>query len=129
MSTKSNRLPDIEDIAPLGPQDATFLEEVRSVFERHGMFERFGLTLLHDHFDIADDEMLVETCDVENRVLTSSPQRLISAEPAEPGDRLIETNWKFAQEGGVVAGLVCRVGCFVDLKDRHKRTHQRVNKP
>lgn len=126
MSTKSSRLPDIEDIEPLGAQDAPFLQEVREVFERHGMFERFGLTLLHDHFDIADDELLVETCDVENRVLTSSPQHI---DAAEPGDRLIETNWKFAQEGGIVAGLVCRVGCFVDLKDRHKRTHQRVNKP
>lgn len=126
MSTKSSRLPDIEDIEPLGAQDAPFLQEVREVFERHGMFERFGLTLLHDHFDIADDELLVETCDVENRVLTSSPQRI---EAAEPGDHLVETNWQFAQEGGIVAGLVCRVGCFVDLKDRHKRTHQRVNNP
>jgi hypothetical protein len=119
------RLPELEDIEPLGASDSACLEEIRDVLVRHGAIERFGITLLHDHFDVAFDEMLLETCDPGYRVLTMTPAS-VSAITDE--GRLVETNWRFSRNGGVLASLVCRVGCFVDLKDKHHRTHQRVSR-
>lgn len=118
------RFPDLEEIEPLGSADADCLEEIRQVLVRHGAIERFGITLLHDHFNVAADEILLETCDPERRVLTATPGRI--GGPCD-GGRFVETNWRFGPNGGALASLVCRVGCFVDLKDKHRRTHQRVN--
>jgi len=120
----ADRLPQLEEIEPLGPSDSACLEEIRDVLVRHSAIERFGITLLHDHFDVALDEVLVESCDPENRVLTVTPARIGGV--SDEG-RLVETNWRFGRRGEVLASLVCRVGCFVDLKDKHRRTHQRVN--
>ncbi len=116
--------PDLTDIEPVGDRDRACLEEVRAVLARHGYLDRFGLTLLHDHFALDDSELLVETCDHDLRTLTIAPEVV---DGADSEFRLIATNWRFSPEGDVIAGLVCKVGCFVDLKNNHKRTHQRVN--
>lgn len=62
-----NSLSHIADVPPIGDSDAACLEEVRQVLLKHGQVERFGLSLLHSHFDLADDEVLLETTDVERR--------------------------------------------------------------
>lgn len=116
--------PDLTDIEPVSDADRVCLDEVRAVLARHGHLDRFGLTLLHDHFALEDSELLVETCDSDARTLTIAPEVV---DAADPGFRLIATNWRFSPEGDVIAGLVCKVGCFVDMKDKHKKTHQRVN--
>lgn len=67
-------LPDIDDVDPMGEQDRPVIEEVRSVLEKHDALGRFGLTLLHSHFELADDEILVECVDAENRTLTVRPR-------------------------------------------------------
>jgi hypothetical protein len=118
-----SRGPDLLAIEELGEPDAACLEEVRAVLARHGALGRFGITLLHDHFDVAPNEVLLETCDERTRTLTISPQQL---DPSAAG-RVIETSWRFSERGSVITGLVCKVGCFVDLQDRHKQTHQSVN--
>jgi hypothetical protein len=120
----SSRLPDLTEIEPLGAADDVCLEEVRAVLKRHGALDRFGITLLHDHFDVAEEELLVETCDPASRTLTIAPMTIAAT---DEGDRLIETNWRFSDGDSARAALVCKVGCFVDLRDNHKRTHQRVN--
>lgn len=43
------------------------------VLSRHGKLNPFGLSLLHDHFEMAEDEVLKETCDPQTRTLTMSP--------------------------------------------------------
>lgn len=57
------RLPDIDQVVPLGPDDPQLIHELRDVLDRHGALERFGITLLHQHFDVAEGEVLVETVD------------------------------------------------------------------
>jgi hypothetical protein len=116
--------PDLADLEPLGEQDRACLDELRAVLDRFGSLDRFGLSLLHDHFDVAPDERMMETCDPGHRTLTIRPE---PTHDLEPGVRIVETSWRFGATGDVIAGLVCKVGCFVDLKDRHKRTHERVN--
>lgn len=82
-------LMDIDEVRPVDDRDAACMEEVRAVLERHGSLERFGLVLLHQHFDLAADEVLVETIDVENRILTTQPHKANTAVDA------IETVWRF----------------------------------
>lgn len=117
--------PDLDQVQPLGSADSACLKEVADVLARHGAIDRFGITLLHDHFDLEPGEILVETCDPEQRVLTTAPA------PVAPGDtrwHLVETSWRFESRSSPTPVLVCRVGCFVDLRDRHKRTHERMQR-
>jgi hypothetical protein len=117
-------LPDLLDLDPLGDADRACLAELREVLARHERLNRFGIALLHSHFALAEDELLMETCDPSSRTLTIRPER----EASQTADgRIIATQWEFGAGDDVLATLVCRVGCFVDLKDNHKRTHQRVN--
>ena len=60
-------LTDIDDVQPIDDSDAACLEEVRLVLARHGNLGRFGIALLHSHFQVAEDEMMLETTDVEHR--------------------------------------------------------------
>jgi hypothetical protein len=124
----TSTLPDITEVRPVDASDLPCLNELRDVLERHGALERFGLNLLHDHFELDDDELLVEVSDADTRTLTIRPVR----EDAEHGrgGRFVETNFQFvAASSGtetVAYKLVCKVGCFVDLKDKHSKTHDSV---
>ncbi|MFI9249487.1 hypothetical protein [Streptomyces sp. NPDC053069] len=64
-----NSLPRFEEAEGLGPQDAEFVKDLVAVLAKHGNLNRFGLCLLHDHFPLAADEVLVETNDPEARTL------------------------------------------------------------
>jgi hypothetical protein len=57
----------IADVRPIDETDAPCLEEVRAVLEKHNALDRFGIALLHNHFDLADDEMMLETTDADRR--------------------------------------------------------------
>ena len=96
-------LPSIFEVVPVGPQDEQCFAEVRAVLERHDALQRFGLTLLHRHFDMADDELLIESIDVDGRVLTLRPERLDSP------DLGIETSWRLDDP---VAQRRCEVQCI-----------------
>jgi hypothetical protein len=62
-----NTLRDIDAVKPIDASDAECLEELRRVLEKHNRLDRFGVALLHRHFDVADDELLLETTDVSRR--------------------------------------------------------------
>lgn len=93
---------DLSDVEPLGEADRACLEEVRALV-RHNCLDRFGINLLHEHFQLGADEMLMETCDPERRTLTIQPELIAGNRAA---GRVIETNWHFAPDGDVIAGLV-----------------------
>lgn len=63
------KLPDIDAIEPLNEKDLPCIQEIQQVLEKYGSRGRFGLHLLHEHFDVAPDEAMVETVDYENRIL------------------------------------------------------------
>jgi hypothetical protein len=100
--------PDIDDAARRSESDAELFAELREVLERHGAASRFGVTLLHKHFSIDADEVLVETCDVETRTLVTKPypRALALARPT------IDTNWRFDVRGEVAQE--CWQWCFFD---------------
>lgn len=80
-------LPDITEVTPVGTQDQACIAEVRAVLERHGALQRFGLTLLHQHFEMNENEILVESVDTQSRVLTIRPTKV-------NGTDGIETSWR-----------------------------------
>ena len=112
-------LPEIDEVAPLDDKDAEVLSELREVLIRHGKTERFGVCLLHKHFDLRDDEVLMETTDERTRVSTLSVEpRGARTTPA------IETMWRFSSRPDIVAGQKCLQQC--DYAGGHKRVHRKV---
>ncbi len=114
--------PDILDVSPIGPADEACLQEIRSVLARHGALQRFGVTLLHSHFPVGKGEVLVETIDVENRTLVTSPR---DADTVVSG---METSWRLDHPTGM---QVCETLCQPD-RDRdgnpiHMRPHYRTS--
>ncbi len=66
-SMQWSQLSHITDVKPIGDHDAACLEDIRRVLQKHGALERFGVTLLHSHFELEDDEMMLETTDLGKR--------------------------------------------------------------
>lgn len=60
-------LEHIDNVRPIDDSDAACLEEIRLVLAKYGNLGRLGVALLHSHFELADDEMMLETTDVEQR--------------------------------------------------------------
>ena len=52
-------IPDIAETKPLSASERECLREIRDVLVRHGCLGLFGVNLIHKHFDIADDEVMV----------------------------------------------------------------------
>ena len=90
---------DINVIEPVSSPDEECIAELRAVLKRHGRLHRFGISLLHTHFDMTDDEILLETCDDERRTLTIRPVKRSELEE----DDLIFTNWSLGQEAEIQA--------------------------
>ncbi|MER5520537.1 hypothetical protein [Streptomyces sp. NPDC002763] len=82
-------LPRFQEAEPLGPQDAEFVRDLAAVLARHGNLNRFGLCLLHDHFPIAADEVLVETNDSRARTLHTH------VEKADGTQHIKASQWRF----------------------------------
>jgi hypothetical protein len=94
----------IDAVESLGDQDAAVIDKVRAVLEEHGALDRFGLTLLHSHFDIGDDEVLVERVDAETRTLTIRPEKkAVLDEEADP----VVTSWRLRSDGGLEDIVYC----------------------
>ncbi|WP_405480534.1 hypothetical protein [Streptomyces sp. NBC_00009] len=82
-------LPRFEEAEPLGLEDAVFVQELAAVLEKHGNLERFGLCLLHDHFPLAEGEILAETTDAETRTLHTRVEKVNQTKHSKP------TQWRF----------------------------------
>ncbi|MGW1195293.1 hypothetical protein ACWD4B_05460 [Streptomyces sp. NPDC002536] len=92
-STARGALPRFEEAEGLGPQDERFVHDLVAVLEKHGNLNRFGLCLLHDHFPVASDEVLVETHDVAARTLRVRVEKATTTEHTRP------SQWRFMKAG------------------------------
>lgn len=73
-SATLNDLPDISEVQPLTDSDQPMVTEIYNVLRKYNAEKRFGLTLLHKHFDIDDDtEVLMESTDSDTRTQTIQP--------------------------------------------------------
>jgi hypothetical protein len=105
-------LSDIDDVRPIDDTDAPVLDDIRTVLEKHGSLDRFGVALLHRHFDVADSELMLETTDVSAREHWVRPVR--RAELAAKGLTVQSTILRFDETGPV---QYC--GCSADGPDGH----------
>lgn len=110
------KLPNINEVEPLQAEDMECLREIRDVLAKHGRLNRFGVNLLHGHFDVATDECLVEVCDPEKRTLMILPVN--RSELA--GQRMMETNWRLDSGESL---LDCWASCIIDYKGDHMKAH------
>jgi hypothetical protein len=90
-------LDHIADVKPIDKDDSACLEEVRQVLQKHGALDRFGVALLHNHFDLAEDEMMLETTDAERREHLVRPVK--STFPEENGFTAQTTIVSFDENG------------------------------
>ncbi|MFG2181550.1 hypothetical protein ACGFLS_22920 [Streptomyces abikoensis] len=87
-------LPSFEEAEGLGPQDGAFVRDLVAVLDKHGNLDRFGLCLLHDHFRLAPDEVLVETHDLDARTLQVKVEKAATTTHTRP------SQWRFAKTPG-----------------------------
>ena len=97
---------DLRDVAPLSAHDTQLLLELREVLIKHDAVDRFGVTLIHKHFDLAENEDMVEFTDPETRTLIIRP--LADASQL----KMIETSWKFSRnDSGGTPLINCNTWC------------------
>lgn len=88
--------------AVTGNQD--FLNEIAAKLSELGLSNMFGISILHrDAIKIAEGEILVESTDDQQRVLTFASVPRPSVDPAT----LTQTLWKFPAAGGVESLAEC----------------------
>jgi len=109
-------LPGIDDVEARSDADDACFTELREVLGRHNALDRFGITLLHQHFHIGDDELLVEEVDADSRTLITRP--VPQAEVV--GRRVKETNWRLDSDAAMSACTPTSF-CYVDSKNDHHR--------
>lgn len=86
--------PTFEEAEGLGPRDEEFVRDLVALLERHGNLDRFGLCLLHEHFQLARDEVLVETNDPRTRTLTTRVVKSAETAHVKP------SQWRFRRSSG-----------------------------
>lgn len=86
----SKKLPHISEVKPLSVEDKLTMDKLYEVLKEQNALKRFGITLLHEHFEINDDEVLIEFTDIETRTQTIMP---VSKNDPELIDS-IETSWR-----------------------------------
>ncbi len=98
--TQWNLLPDIADTPRLGDNDRACLNAVRDVIERFGCVERFGVNLLHKHFEMESDEILVEFPNEEARELVTRPVKINLLRDDLESAYETQWHWRADKSGG-----------------------------
>lgn len=119
-----NHMPDIHDVRPLDANDHACLDAIRDVLERHGCLERFGVNLLHKHFEMAADEILVESADTQGRRLMTKPVKMASV--AVELASAYETQWQWRQDASGHVAQICVARCFPGNPDSHGHVNKHV---
>lgn len=95
-------LPHISEAIPLSGEDKPLVDEIVRVLKKYKAERRFGLSLLHQHFDIGSDEVLVESTDEKGRIQTIKPEKKSSL----AGLPVTETSWRL-DTGKPMMACVC----------------------
>lgn len=111
-----NDLKNIDDIHEISDSDYQCLEAIKNVLLEHGKASKFGINLLHRHFDVADDECVVEYTDKENR-------RLVSVVEKKGETNAMETMWRFDTNEAGLCVRTCHRTCYTGGGTFHKTSH------
>jgi hypothetical protein len=78
------------------------------------LLDKYGMTLIHRHFDIEDDECMVETIDADNRTLTVTPMKKTELQTHPT----TTTMWRLTEDDKV-AETACQ--CYVSNRGHEGR--------
>lgn len=82
------------------------------------MQQRFGMALLHKHFDLEPGEMLVEQTDQSARKL------LIQPVPQRDSGNTVGTIFRLNEGEGLEIVLGCMQYCALDVQRNHNSFHK-----
>lgn len=102
----------------LSGDDAPVLTGIADRLRVYGKSERFGVRLIRNPLGLREDEVLVETCDLEHRTLRCSVDK---RDDIRAGDT-IETTWQWKpgpSEAGPTANQYCTMMCGYDGSGNH----------
>lgn len=118
-----SRLKHVDDVAPLNDGDAACLAEIRDILLKHRKLDRLGVALLHSHFELADDEVMLEETDETARVQTLVPVKVSEMGPTDMG-----TIWQLQEGTDILAMAWCRRYCErgAVIRPFHKSKHARM---
>ncbi len=105
-----NHLPNIHDVPPLNDRDRACLDAVRDVLASFGCLDRFGVNLLHRHFEMANDELLIEQVDEAGRRLVTKPVTVEIVREQMPN--AYETQWHWQRDASGALAQICVSRCF-----------------
>jgi hypothetical protein len=111
---------DIDDTQPVNEDDSECLFAIRDVLKKFGMQDRFGVALLHSHLDLADDEVFLEECDDENRVLHLKPTKVAEAANGQNIGTIFHLRDGKSIEETMYCNAYCHKGVFGHSK-RHEK--------
>lgn len=80
------------DPGAISTDDLECMQEIRKVLERYDKLDRFGVSLLHQHFPLEPGEVLLERSDFADRSMTLRPAIV---DPADTTS--IDTQWYLGQ--------------------------------
>lgn len=106
-------LMNIRDVRPLSEEDNACMAELAAVLKRHGSLDRFGLTLLHEHFSTGPDEVMLETNDPIARTLLIKPVPKTELYGVDS----VVTSWRLDDIGRPLMACSC-------IKDGADHSHQ-----
>ena len=113
-----NRLTGIDQVERRLDSEASLFGEIRELLKRYGVEKKYGLALLHKHFDLADDEVLMEYADVENRTLITRP----APRSAASAGNAVETVWSLESGNATTA---CALFCYYyPSTGKHEQKHE-----
>lgn len=95
-TNRASHSPQIDEVDALSEKDSAVIQEILDVLKKHGATERFGICLLHEHFPLQDDEVLLESSDIKNRVLTVTPEKRTAIVDSSKA-----TMWRLETDGPV----------------------------
>ena len=102
-----NGSPFVKEVRPLSDDERATLMDVAALLQEKGLTDRVGISLLHKHFDLAADEVMVEEESQGSRVLTSAPAKVESL----LGRSYLETNWRI-EDGKLIPIGACATGMY-----------------
>jgi hypothetical protein len=79
--------------------------------------KRFGVALLHSHFPLGTDEVMLELSDEESRTLTIKPVK-----QSDAGDNNVGTIWML-RDGNFETVAWCRTYCKRPIFTKHRKAH------
>jgi hypothetical protein len=98
-----NSFRHISEVSPVSADDGPLMKELGAVLKKYNALDRFGITLLHKHFNLEASEVLVEETDILTRTQTVKPV----AEADIAGEPAIETAWCLNDIGQPIMSCKC----------------------